>query len=208
VKNVNNRQLSTLKQAFLTLSCQSGVKHAFAAAAVAIAFAALPAAAQPGWAHKGPDFNINGAITLQTRGGDSVTATQNPVGAVAKANQSAATQPPTVIIQATASSTPILMMTAVTYTGNLGGVAGADAKCVAEFGASWKFAEIGKLQVGVAPTGEVLAWIHDAASNSCQGWTSSSGTYTNRMFKGGNSSSWASTTSSCNVTARLACINF
>jgi hypothetical protein len=87
--------------------CQSGVKRAFAAAAVVgFAFAALPAAAQPGWAHKGPDFNINGAITLQTRGGDSVAATQNPVGAVAKANQSAATQPPTVIIQATSAAYP------------------------------------------------------------------------------------------------------
>lgn len=42
-------------------------------------------------------------MTVKSLSGGSYTATQNPPGAVAKSNQNAATQPPTVIVQATTS---------------------------------------------------------------------------------------------------------
>ena len=46
-----------------------------------------------------------GAITLKsTDGSTTYSGTQNPTGAVAKTNQTAVTQPPTVIIQATSGS--------------------------------------------------------------------------------------------------------
>ena len=63
-----------------------------------------PALAQPGWAHQTAGFQSNGQVTVKSLAGGSYIGTQNPSGAVAKSNQSAATQPPTVIIQATASS--------------------------------------------------------------------------------------------------------
>lgn len=65
---------------------------------------APPAAAGPvGWAHQATSFQGNGAVTVKSLSGASYVATQNPAGAVAKANQNAVTQPPTVIVQATAS---------------------------------------------------------------------------------------------------------
>jgi len=61
-------------------------------------------AADPQWAWEAGKQTSNGAITLKSvSGGATYSGTQNPTGAVAKINQSAATQPPTVIIQATAS---------------------------------------------------------------------------------------------------------
>jgi len=65
---------------------------------------ALPAAAGPvDWAHQNGSVQSNGAVTVKSLSGGSYGATGNPTGAVAKANQNAATQPPTVIIQATSS---------------------------------------------------------------------------------------------------------
>ena len=45
---------------------------------------------------------------MRSLSGGAYAATQNPTGAVAKANQNAATQPPTVVVQAT-SSLPIVI---------------------------------------------------------------------------------------------------
>jgi hypothetical protein len=67
---------------------------------------AAPAAAQPAWAHQVPGFQSNGAITVKSLAGGFYGGTENPIGAVAKANQSAVTQPPTIIVQATTSALP------------------------------------------------------------------------------------------------------
>jgi hypothetical protein len=56
-----------------------------------------------GWAHQAADFQSNGAVTVKSLSGGSYAGTQNPTGAVAKVNQLASTQPPTVIIQATST---------------------------------------------------------------------------------------------------------
>lgn len=61
--------------------------------------------AAPQWTWEAGKQTNNGAITLKsTDGSTSYTGTQNPTGAVAKSNQTASTQPPTVIIQATSGS--------------------------------------------------------------------------------------------------------
>jgi len=61
-----------------------------------------PAGAGPtGWAHQAAGFQSNGAVSVKSLAGGSYAGTQNPSGAVAKGNQNAATQAPTVIIQAT-----------------------------------------------------------------------------------------------------------
>lgn len=70
----------------------------------ALIAAAAPAGAQPAWAHQTPGFQSNGAITVKSLAGGTYGGMENPVGAAAKANQSAVTQPPTVIIQATGNS--------------------------------------------------------------------------------------------------------
>ena len=53
------------------------------------------------WAHLNGGTTSNGSVTVKSLSGGAYTATQNPAGAVAKASQNAATQPPTVVIQAT-----------------------------------------------------------------------------------------------------------
>ena len=66
---------------------------------------ALPAAAGPvDWAHQNGSVQSNGAVTVKSLSGGSYSATGNPTGAVAKANQNAIAQPPTVIIQATSGT--------------------------------------------------------------------------------------------------------
>lgn len=78
------------------------MKAALIAAWVALAGPAL--AAGPQWTWEAGKQTNNGAITLKsTNGSTTYSGTQNPTGAVAKTNQSAVTQPPTVIIQATSS---------------------------------------------------------------------------------------------------------
>jgi len=59
-------------------------------------------AAGPQWTWEAGKQTNNGAITIKsTNGSTTYPGTQNPTGAVAKTNQNAVTQPPTVIIQAT-----------------------------------------------------------------------------------------------------------
>ena len=83
------------------MACQSGRSAAGLASALAIAAAPASLAGPTGWAHQAAGFQSNGAVTVKSLAGGSYSGTQNPTGAVAKANQSAATQAPTVIIQAT-----------------------------------------------------------------------------------------------------------
>jgi hypothetical protein len=87
----------------LTLSCQSGRKASVLAGLILAAVTAPAAAGAVNWAHQGSGLQSNGAVTVKSLAGGSYAGTQNPAGAVAKANQNAATQPPTVIIQATGS---------------------------------------------------------------------------------------------------------
>ncbi|CAN7751215.1 hypothetical protein LJR269_006628 [Duganella sp. LjRoot269] len=106
-----------------------------APAPCALLAAAAPAGAQPAWAHQAPGFQSNGAITVKSLMGGAYGGTENPTGAVARSNQSAVTQPPTVIIQATGSA---VIQRHRAISGNLGGI-GANAKCQAEFGAGGKW---------------------------------------------------------------------
>jgi hypothetical protein len=74
---------------------------------LALAGAAIPAlsgAQAVSWAHQNGSLQSNGSITIKSQSGGSYAGQVNPAGAVAKANQSAVTQPPTVIIQATSSA--------------------------------------------------------------------------------------------------------
>lgn len=67
--------------------------------------ATLSTAAPPQWTWEAGKQTNNGAITIKsTNGSTTYSGTQNPVGAIAKSNQNAVTQPPTVIIQATSGS--------------------------------------------------------------------------------------------------------
>lgn len=64
----------------------------------------MPAAAGPvNWAHQAGAVQSNGAVVVKSLNGGSYGGIGNPTGAVAKGNQNASTQPPTVIIQATGS---------------------------------------------------------------------------------------------------------
>jgi hypothetical protein len=90
----------------LTPSCQSGVKLSWPELVLGfvMALSAGSVAAQVGWAQQAAGFTSNGAIEVKSLSGGIFTSTVNPNGAVAKANQSAVTQPPTVVIQATSGS--------------------------------------------------------------------------------------------------------
>lgn len=55
----------------------------------------------PGWSHQNPGFSSGGAISIKGQSNGNISAQRNPNGAIAKTNQSAVTQSPTVVIQAT-----------------------------------------------------------------------------------------------------------
>ena len=64
----------------------------------------VPATAQTvSWAHQTGGFVSNGSVTVKRLSGSGAVGTRNPTGATTKTTQSVATQPPTVIVQATAS---------------------------------------------------------------------------------------------------------
>ena len=166
---------------------------------------ALPVAAGPvDWAHQNGSVQSNGGVTVKSLSGGSYSATGNPRGAVAKANQNAATQPPTVVIQATSGNAQFALTTN-SYTGDLGGKAGADAKCAAEYGGGWKFATAGQLVTAPPYIAGYQFWVH--ANNSCVGWTNATnGQYAAAWYmQGTNFPYWTSVSSQCNYTKPLMC---
>ena len=81
-------------------------RYAIALLTIIGALTATGALADPQWTWEAGKQTSNGAITVKSiSGGTTYSGTQNPTGAVAKTNQSAVTQPPTVIIQATGGGT-------------------------------------------------------------------------------------------------------
>ena len=73
------------------------------------------------------------------------------------------------------ASIPIVRFTEALYKGNLGGVAGADAKCQAEFGPSFHFCDCCKA-LGAMPGVSAIrgGWCRwDGAFNNCDNWTRS-----------------------------------
>ena len=88
----------------LTLSRQSGrnARVRITAAGVLAGLAILtahPTFAQAVWAHQNGSVQSNGAITIKTLSGGSYNGHANVTGSVAKANQTAAVQPPTVLVR-------------------------------------------------------------------------------------------------------------
>jgi len=74
----------------------------FAALVTGACLPSAMAAPAAQWTWEAGKQTNNGAITIKSvSGGSSYSGTQNPTGAVAKTNQNAVTQPPTVILQAT-----------------------------------------------------------------------------------------------------------
>jgi hypothetical protein len=193
------------------LACQSGANAAALAALVA---AAAPAGAQPAWAHQSPSFQSNGAVTVKSLSGGAYGGTDNPTGTVAKVNQSAITQPPTVIIQATSSAVPQIAATVAAHDGNLGGIAGANAMCVAEFGAGWKMASVGRVTAATAPPIYNYYWVNPPSTSSatCNGWTNGTNGYAGTILTSGSSATYyyqpLFNTQNCNVTASVLCSNF
>ena len=149
---------------------------------LALAWLCLPwrvwAAGPVQWTWEAGRQTSNGSITVKSlSGGTTYSGTQNPTGAVAKTNQNAVTQPPTVIIQATGGAGgACLGTTRVTYAGNLGGLTGADAKCAADFGTGWRFATVWEMVscIGMPATASAAPalWVHSPAGNNCSNWTS------------------------------------
>jgi hypothetical protein len=104
----------------------------------------------------------------------------------------------------------VLAMTYATYTGNLGGTTGGNAKCAAEFGTGWKFATYGKL-VGLQMNVNMTAWVDAGPTVSCNNWTdgtnAQTGAYTQINAPSG-ALYWSYNTNSCNNNRQLLCTSF
>lgn len=103
--------------------------------------ATIPAFAQtgPAWAWTAGKITNNGSVTVKSASGAATyDAVKNPIGAVVKTNQSAVTQPPTVIIQATsAASQYVEAMPLIATTSNTTSVMPVPPSCPAGFTAVW-----------------------------------------------------------------------
>ncbi|WP_323011478.1 hypothetical protein [Castellaniella sp.] len=136
------------------------------ATAVAL-IVAVPAVAK-NWMWETGQQSINGSITVRsTNGGASQNVVQNPTGAVAKVDQSAVTQPPTIIVQQTGggdcylvffnvSGTPKMLMgngifEGSTFTGMLYGTktAGYFRECGTDASCAWNSATYGYSGYGI-----------------------------------------------------------
>jgi len=133
----------------------------------------------PQWTWEAGKQTTNGAITVKSTSGGTYSATQNPTGAVTKTNQNAVTQPPTVIIQSTSGGGgSCLQITRTRYNGGMGGRAGANANCVAEFGTGWKLATIWEAASclgGYAIQNADQAWVDTVTNNNCSTWSDGTG---------------------------------
>ena len=108
-------------------------------------------------------------------------------------------------------SIPVVRFTKAYYRGDLGGVAGADAKCQAEFGPSFHFCDCEKALGAMPGVSNVVGWCHDPKSN-CSGWTTNRRDVkgealdgTNRMWM--KAADWWVDTE-CNLPYRLTCCNW
>lgn len=71
----------------------------------------------PAWAWAAGKITNNGSVAVKSAAGPGTySAVSNPIGAVAKTNQSAVTQPPTVIIQATSAAAPVQALPRLTMS--------------------------------------------------------------------------------------------
>jgi len=120
------------------------------------------------------------------------------------------------------ASIPLVRFTKATYTGNLGGVAGADAKCQAEFGPSFHFCDCDKALGAMPGAALTSGWCKGCGIN-CNGWTTNnsgvsggiiygstgSGIWRERCTSGGGG--WIGETESINTCSsfkRLICCNW
>lgn len=86
-----------------------------------MAVSSVAAAAGPQWTWEAGKQTNDGSITVRSvSGAGTYSVTQNPTGAVARTNQSAVTQPPTIILQAT-SGGPVFNYTTDCYRFAAGG---------------------------------------------------------------------------------------
>jgi hypothetical protein len=117
----NNRGLLA---AIVALAALAGTCQAFAAG--------------PSWAHQNGSLNSNGAIVIKSLSGGSYNAVQNPTGAIAKTNQNAATQPPTVIVQATARPPVVVEGAACNAANDSMGIDAAQTMLLTCQGSVWR----------------------------------------------------------------------
>jgi len=99
------------------------------------------------------------------------------------------------------------------YNGNLGGLAGADAKCEADFGSGWRFATTGNWAAAARSFAVSVGWVHQFdASVTCNSWTSSNSADTGPLMNvqevSGKGQLWAPTQWACNTELPLICCNF
>ncbi len=177
-----------------------------------------PAAGQTQWTWEAGKQTNNGSITVKSvSGGATYSGTQNPTGAVAKTNQSAVTQPPTVIIQATGNSGGIsLGITRGSWQGDLGGFTGADAKCVAAYGTGWRFASVFEVLGALGGLTSTYysassgPWVQASSGNNCGSWTSSASNSTGSTMgftsNNGFGQVEASNNTACNNTKQILCV--
>jgi len=110
------------------------------------------------------NMTVNGNITL---GGDSPTYRVKNV-AIPIEDSDVATK--RYVDAKVGVSLPVTLFTKTKYNGNLGGRSGADAKCRAEFGASFHFCECQKSMGAVLADAREAAWCDYAFAN-CNDWT-------------------------------------
>ena len=109
-----------------------------------------------------------------------------------------------------AGTTPICKRTWQSYTGDLGGLSGAHAKCSSEFGAGWRFGEISQLGSLNMMVQYVDAWVYDPQASPLCGDASDPYTATtgNGRYVNNNGSAWLSANKSCGFALPLWCCNF
>ncbi len=195
-----------MKALFLMTACILSVETAVAAGTA------------PQWTWEAGKQTSNGSISIKSvTGGATYSGSQNPTGAVAKTNQSAVTQPPTVIIQATGSSGGIsLGITRGSWQGDLGGYTGADAKCVAAYGTGWRFASVFEVLGALGGLTSTYysassgPWVQASSGNNCGSWTSSASNSTGSTMgftsNNGFGQVEASNNTACNNTKQILCV--
>ncbi len=98
------------------------------------------------------------------------------------------------------------VLTETVYRGDLGGVSGAQDKCVAHFGSGWTFAMWGKFRGAAPGVADSWVWVNNG---TCSNHTHTGNTDADRVL--GESGTWEAPRGGylgCNNNAPIACCNF
>jgi hypothetical protein len=99
----------------------------------------------------------------------------------------------------------VCRLTTSTFTGSIGGVAGGDTKCQAQYGAGWTMGsrDYVNYDQDLSPIDE-MGWVKDHTTNHCNNWTNGTASYSGTAHSR-TRTGYGTTTRACSTATKIWC---